>query len=54
MLRKVNKSFNEERIDVYHLVGIICEDLFQKDENDKSFMSYFDGDDWIHDGKRYP
>ena len=42
----------DERQDVYNLVGIVCDDLFQKDENEKSVMFYFDGDKWVHEKER--
>ena len=50
--KKSNKSYDEERQDVYQLVGIICDNLFQKEDNDQSIIFYFDGDDWIHNEEK--
>ena len=53
MLDEVENSQIENRLDVYNLAGIICDNLFQKDSSDeKSVIFYFDGKYWKHDNKK--
>ena len=52
--QNANVSIIDERYDVYELVGIICDNLFQEDTNDnKSVMLYYDGNHWINNGEKY-
>ena len=52
--KKIDESSNEQKTNMYELVGIISDDLFEKGETHKSFVFYFDGQNWIQDGQKYP